>query len=78
MSSWLGGVGVTPYVAAQVIAFDLPSYAETVNGGASTFALNYAGKTVTIDPQRTRPAHRQVLRRRRCDPHAAWPRGMGA
>ncbi|WP_244499887.1 autotransporter outer membrane beta-barrel domain-containing protein [Tardiphaga robiniae] len=47
VSSWLGGVGVTPYVAAQVIAFDLPSYAETVNGGASTFALNYAGKTVT-------------------------------
>ncbi|WP_441241183.1 autotransporter outer membrane beta-barrel domain-containing protein [Tardiphaga sp. 768_D3_N2_1] len=47
VSSWLGGVGVTPYVAAQVIAFDLPSYTETVNGGASTFALNYAGKTVT-------------------------------
>jgi uncharacterized protein with beta-barrel porin domain len=47
VSSWLGGVGVTPYAAAQVIAFDLPSYAETINGGASTFALNYAGKTVT-------------------------------
>ncbi|WPO38844.1 autotransporter outer membrane beta-barrel domain-containing protein [Tardiphaga sp. 42S5] len=47
VSSWLGGVGVTPYIAVQVIAFDLPSYAETVNGGASTFALNYAGKTVT-------------------------------
>jgi autotransporter-associated beta strand protein len=47
VSSWLGGIGLTPYAAAQVIAFDLPSYAETVNGGASTFALNYAGKTVT-------------------------------
>ncbi|MGM4964440.1 autotransporter domain-containing protein [Tardiphaga sp. 1201_B9_N1_1] len=47
MTSWLGGVGVTPYVAAQVIAFDLPSYAESTAGGAATFALNYAGKTVT-------------------------------
>jgi fibronectin-binding autotransporter adhesin len=44
--SWLSGVGLTPYAAAQVTALDLPSYAETA-GGANTFALAYAGKTVT-------------------------------
>jgi autotransporter-associated beta strand protein len=44
---WIGGVGVTPYAAVQVTAFDLPSYAETVSGGTGTFALNYASKTVT-------------------------------
>lgn len=44
---WLGGVGLTPYAAAQVTAFDLPSYAETGAGGATTFALAYGGKTVT-------------------------------
>ena len=40
------GIGVTPYAAAQVTAFDLPAYAETSLNG-SGFALNYAGKTVT-------------------------------
>ena len=44
---WFGGVGVTPYAAAQVTAFDLPGYTENVVGGISTFALSYAGKTVT-------------------------------
>ena len=41
----LGGIGITPYAAAQVTAFVLPSYAESVVSGASTFALSYAGKT---------------------------------
>jgi uncharacterized protein with beta-barrel porin domain len=43
----LGGIGVTPYAAVQVTAFDLPAYAETSASGAATFGLNYAGKTVT-------------------------------
>lgn len=43
--SWLGGVGLTPYAAAKVIAFDLPAYAETAAGGINTFALAYASKT---------------------------------
>jgi autotransporter-associated beta strand protein len=47
LMSWLGDVGLTPYAAAQVTALDLPSYAETAGGGANTFALAYAGKTVT-------------------------------
>lgn len=47
LMSWLGGVGLTPYAAAQVTALDLPFYAETAGGGANTFALAYAGKTVT-------------------------------
>ena len=43
----LGGIGVTPYAAVQVTAFDLPTYAETSATGATTFGLTYAGKTVT-------------------------------
>jgi subtilase-type serine protease len=39
--------GVTPYAAGQVTALDLPSYGETAAGGANTFALSYATKTVT-------------------------------
>jgi autotransporter-associated beta strand protein len=44
---WMSGVGITPYAAAQVTAFDLPSYAESSVAGATTFALAYSGKTVT-------------------------------
>ena len=43
----IGGIGLTPYTAAQVVAFDLPAYAESVLSGAGTFALAYAAKTVT-------------------------------
>jgi autotransporter-associated beta strand protein len=43
----IGGIGLTPYAAAQVVAFDLPAYAESVLSGANTFALAYAAKTVT-------------------------------
>ena len=41
------GVGVTPYAAGQLTDFDLPAYAESVLSGAGTFALDYAGKSVT-------------------------------
>jgi len=44
---WMGGIGMTPYAAAQVVTFDLPAYAEGVLSGASTFALAYDAKTVT-------------------------------
>jgi uncharacterized protein with beta-barrel porin domain len=43
----LGGVGLTPYAAVQVTAFELPAYSETSANGAGGFALDYAGKTVT-------------------------------
>jgi uncharacterized protein with beta-barrel porin domain len=43
----IAGIGLTPYAAAQVTAFDLPNYAEQTLGGVSTFALNYAAKDVT-------------------------------
>ncbi|HEV7409889.1 MAG TPA: autotransporter-associated beta strand repeat-containing protein [Bradyrhizobium sp.] len=39
--------GITPYVAAQVISFNLPAYAEQVLSGAGVFALNYAAQTTT-------------------------------
>jgi uncharacterized protein with beta-barrel porin domain len=39
--------GLTPYVAAQAISFNLPGYAEQTLGGLGTFALNYAGQTTT-------------------------------
>jgi autotransporter-associated beta strand protein len=43
----LGGIGLTPYVAAQFTTFDLPAYAEGVVSGANTFALSYGAKSVT-------------------------------
>jgi fibronectin-binding autotransporter adhesin len=39
--------GITPYVAAQLISFNLPAYAEQVLGGLGTFALNYGAQTTT-------------------------------
>ena len=46
VSPWME-MGVTPYVAGQVTTFDLPAYAEQVNGGTNTFALTYSSKSVT-------------------------------
>ena len=45
--SWMGGIGLTPYAAAQVTAVDLPAYAEHAVTGADTFALAYGSKSVT-------------------------------
>jgi uncharacterized protein with beta-barrel porin domain len=47
VTPWLGGIGITPYAAAQATTFDLPAYAESVLSGTSTFALDYASKSVT-------------------------------
>jgi len=41
---WLG---LTPYAAGQVTAFDLPAYAESVRAGAGTFALAYGARTIS-------------------------------
>ena len=43
----MGGIGITPYAAAQFTTFDLPAYAEQVLSGANTFALAYGSKSVT-------------------------------
>ncbi|NEU96669.1 autotransporter outer membrane beta-barrel domain-containing protein, partial [Bradyrhizobium uaiense] len=50
VAPWTGGVGITPYAAGQFTSFELPAYAERMISGLSTFALNYAGKSVT-DPR---------------------------
>jgi uncharacterized protein with beta-barrel porin domain len=47
VTPWMGGIGLTPYAAAQFTTLDLPSYAEQALSGAGTFALNYAAKDVT-------------------------------
>jgi uncharacterized protein with beta-barrel porin domain len=47
VTPWTGGIGVTPYAAAQVTMFDLPAYAESALSGANNFALAYAAKSVT-------------------------------
>ncbi|WP_246801211.1 autotransporter domain-containing protein [Bradyrhizobium genosp. L] len=41
-------VGLTPYVAAQVVTFNLPAYAETAVIGTPLFALNYANQSTTV------------------------------
>jgi uncharacterized protein with beta-barrel porin domain len=47
VAPWTGGVGLTPYAAAQFTTFDLPAYAEQAISGTNTFALSYASKSVT-------------------------------
>ncbi len=47
VSPWIGGIGITPYAAAQFTTFDLPAYAEQVVSGANTFALAYGSRSVT-------------------------------
>jgi probable HAF family extracellular repeat protein/autotransporter-associated beta strand protein len=47
VSPWTGGIGITPYAAAQFTTFDLPAYAEQVVSGANTFALAYDSRSVT-------------------------------
>ncbi|MBR0785015.1 autotransporter outer membrane beta-barrel domain-containing protein [Bradyrhizobium iriomotense] len=42
-----GGIGLTPYAAAQAALFDQPAYIEQAVSGTSAFALSYAGKRVT-------------------------------
>jgi T5SS/PEP-CTERM-associated repeat protein len=44
VTRWFGGLGITPYAAAQVIATRLPAYAETVVSGSNAFALSYVAK----------------------------------
>jgi uncharacterized protein with beta-barrel porin domain len=47
VSPRVGGIGITPYAAAQFVTFDLPAYAEQAVTGLNTFALNYNAKDVT-------------------------------
>ena len=47
VAPWIGGIGLTPYAAAQATTFQLPAYAEQVVSGTPAFALNYAAKDVT-------------------------------
>jgi uncharacterized protein with beta-barrel porin domain len=47
VSQAMGGIGLTPYAAAQFTSFDLPAYAESVVSGANAFALAYGSKSVT-------------------------------
>jgi uncharacterized protein with beta-barrel porin domain len=47
VAPWVGGVGITPYAAAQFTTFDLPGYAEQAVVGSNAFALAYGAKDVT-------------------------------
>jgi uncharacterized protein with beta-barrel porin domain len=47
VAPWVGGVGITPYAAAQFTTIDLPGYAEQAIVGSSAFALAYGAKDVT-------------------------------
>jgi uncharacterized protein with beta-barrel porin domain len=45
---WIGGgIGITPYAAAQFTTFDLPAYAEQAIVGSNAFALAYGARDVT-------------------------------
>jgi len=47
VAPWVGGLGITPYAAAQFTTFDLPAYAEQATVGSNAFALAYDAKDVT-------------------------------
>jgi outer membrane autotransporter protein len=47
VSPLIGGIGITPYAAAQFVIFELPAYAEQAVVGTNNFALTYAAKTAT-------------------------------
>ena len=47
VAPWVGGLGITPYAAAQFVTFDLPAYAEQAVTGLNTFALSYGARDVT-------------------------------
>ncbi len=47
VTPWAGGLGLTPYAAAQVTTFVLPAYAESVILGSNAFALAYGSQSVT-------------------------------
>jgi hypothetical protein len=47
VAPWVGGIGITPYAAAQFTTFDLPGYAEQALTGSNAFALTYGAKDVT-------------------------------
>jgi autotransporter-associated beta strand protein len=47
---WVGGLGITPYAAAQFTTIDLPAYAESVVSGGGAFALAYGARDAT-DPR---------------------------
>jgi uncharacterized protein with beta-barrel porin domain len=47
VAPWVGGIGITPYAAAQFTTFDLPGYAEQAIVGTNNFALAYGAKDVT-------------------------------
>jgi autotransporter-associated beta strand protein len=47
VAPWVGGIGITPYAAAQFTTFDLPAYAEQAIVGSNAFALAYGAKDVT-------------------------------
>ena len=47
VSPAIGGIGITPYAAAQFVTFDLPAYAEQAIIGTNNFALTYNAKDVT-------------------------------
>jgi uncharacterized protein with beta-barrel porin domain len=47
VSPWVGGIGITPYAAAQFVTFDLPGYTEQAVTGLNTFALGYGAHNAT-------------------------------
>jgi uncharacterized protein with beta-barrel porin domain len=47
VTPWSGGVGITPYAAAQFVTFDLPAYAEQTIMGTNNFALAYGARDAT-------------------------------
>ena len=77
VTPWMGGIGITPYAAGQFTTFDLPAYAEQRRLRRQHLCARLRRKERHRLAQRTRPAHRQIVRAStmRSSPCAAAPPG---
>ena len=78
VAPWIGGVGITPYAAAQFTTFDLPAYAEQAPCRRQRLRAGLWCQGRHRYPQRTRHSHRQILGDDRRHSHAARTPRLGA
>ena len=62
VTPWIGGIGITPYAAAQFTTFDLPAYAEQVVIRREDLCAGLRLHERHRHPQRIRPPRRQIIR----------------
>ena len=78
VAPWVGGIGITPYAAAQFTTFDLPGLCRAGRGRLQCLCAGLWRQGRHRHAQRAWPPRRQILCDARRHSHAARPRGLGA